>query len=127
MARAWPVSDSSDLPPPHLTTPFPRVSSDFGRVVRGGVSVFNPPTLDKSLLLMQNGGMSENTIGAKVRTIRETHGYSREYVAFNVGVSTSTIIRLEMESRVPKARTLKRIADFLDTTTDELLTGEATA
>jgi len=70
--------------------------------------------------------MSENTIGATVRTIRETHGYSREYVAFTVGVSTSTIIRLEMESRVPNAYTLKRIADLLDTTVDDLLTGEAT-
>lgn len=76
---------------------------------------------------MQDGGMSETTIGAKVRTIREAHGYSREHVAFTIGVSTSTIIRLEMESRIPKARTLKRIADFLDTTVDELLTGEATA
>lgn len=78
-------------------------------------------------MLMQDDGMSENTIGAKVRTIREAHGYSREYVAFNVGVSTSTIIRLEMESRVPNAYTLKRIADLLDTTVDDLLTGEATA
>ena len=69
--------------------------------------------------------MSETSIGARVRTAREKTGLSREHIAFWVGISTSTITRLENESRVPTGDTMRRIADCIGVTVDELLGQDA--
>lgn len=69
--------------------------------------------------------MSETSIGTKVRKARESLGRSREQIAFAVGVSTSTVTRLENEDRIPNALALKRIADELGVSLDALLTPAA--
>lgn len=70
--------------------------------------------------------MSETSIGTKVRSEREALGRSREQLAFRIGVSTSTVTRLENQDRVPSVATLKRIADELGMTIDALLTPQST-
>ena len=65
--------------------------------------------------------MSETSIGTKVRNVREAAGRSREQLAFRVGVSVSTVTRLENQNSIPNAPALKRIADDLGVTVDALL------
>lgn len=65
--------------------------------------------------------MSETTPGQIVRSARESAGLTREQLALRAGVSTSTIARLELADRLPKAHGLGRIAAVLDVPVASLL------
>jgi transcriptional regulator with XRE-family HTH domain len=55
-----------------------------------------------------------------VRRAREDRGLTRFQLAAQVGISISTIDRLENEGKLPNAQTLFRIADALGVTVDSL-------
>jgi DNA-binding XRE family transcriptional regulator len=61
------------------------------------------PVADSDLDLL------DTAVGAKIRSIREERGMSRERLAVNAGVSMSTIVKIET-GRPALARTLHRIA-----------------
>lgn len=57
-----------------------------------------------------------------VRSRRTDRGISREKLAREVGVSTSTIVRLERDNKLPNAHALVRVAARLDLSVEALLT-----
>ena len=60
-------------------------------------------------------------IGDKLKQLREQRDYSQGYVADTLGISRVNYNRYENNNREPDGETLKRIADFFDVSTDELL------
>jgi transcriptional regulator with XRE-family HTH domain len=65
--------------------------------------------------------LAPHTIGHDVRIAREDAGLTREALAAQVHVSTSTVTRLEREDRLPNPAYLARIADALGLSLDRLL------
>jgi transcriptional regulator with XRE-family HTH domain len=65
--------------------------------------------------------MSKLRYGKTARSRREQLGISREKLAYRASVSTSTIVRLENEDRLPNALILAAIAAELDVTSSYLL------
>lgn len=61
------------------------------------------------------------TPGRVIREARGNSGLSREKLAAEVGVSTSTIIRLERDDQLPNVAALVRIAARLDVPVIDLL------
>lgn len=61
------------------------------------------------------------TPGRKVRQAREALGLSREALAYESDVSTSTVARLELYERLPATLPLARIAARLQLRVDDLL------
>lgn len=59
--------------------------------------------------------------GSQVRRRREELGLTREMLAHNSGVSTSTVARLELDDKLPSAEGLARIARQLGISLDGLL------
>lgn len=69
-----------------------------------------------------------NSPGQVVRTARTRAGLSREKLAAETNVSTSTIVRLERTDALPNVNALVRIATRLDVPVADLLpTPEAAA
>ena len=60
-------------------------------------------------------------IGDKLKQLREQRDYSQGYVADTLGISRVNYNRYENNNREPDGETLKRIADFFNVSTDELL------
>lgn len=60
-------------------------------------------------------------VAALVREAREAHGLSRAKIATRIGVSPSTIARLELEAHLPAAVTLAGLANVLGLSLDDLL------
>lgn len=58
--------------------------------------------------------MAEPNVGQRVRHRREELGLSRETVAAQAGISSSTVARLELQGAVPKLAILRRIAVVID-------------
>ena len=59
-----------------------------------------------------------SAIGNKLKKIREIRNYSQEYVAAQIGISQSTLARMEKnETAISEAR-LKQIAEVLNTTVE---------
>jgi transcriptional regulator with XRE-family HTH domain len=65
--------------------------------------------------------MSKLSCGEIVRRQREHLGLTREQLAAQCGVSTSTIARLELNNQLPKTRSLSAIANRLGIPVSELL------
>ena len=59
--------------------------------------------------------------GQLVRQAREAQGLSRDRLAYSLGTSVSTIVRFELEDRLPKARMVAAIAKALDIPVSDLL------
>jgi transcriptional regulator with XRE-family HTH domain len=63
------------------------------------------------------------TPGERIRTAREAVGLSRERLAYEAEVSTSTVARLELSSRLPNALALARIAARVGVPIADLIPG----
>ena len=65
------------------------------------------------------------TISQKLRKLRDAKGYSQEYVAENMGVSPSTVSRIETDCSSAKVEQLQAYCDILDITLGELFACDA--
>lgn len=65
-----------------------------------------------------------NTLGSRIRQVREKKGWSRERLAKLVGCDYSSVSKYEKDERTPSTDMLTKIASSLGVTTDYLLTGE---
>lgn len=65
--------------------------------------------------------------GQVIRAAREDAGLSREKLAYETGVSTSTLARLELRNRLPNALALARIAARVGVSVADLLPSERAA
>lgn len=59
--------------------------------------------------------------GSLVRRARESSGYTRERLAAEVGVSVSTLARLENSNQIPNAEALARITKAVGISLDDVL------
>jgi transcriptional regulator with XRE-family HTH domain len=71
--------------------------------------------------------MSKLRCGTRVRQRREEIGLSRERLARDADVSTSTVTRLELNNKLPNTVNLLRIARILNLPLDELVADEVEA
>lgn len=62
--------------------------------------------------------------GTKIRMVRESRGYSQEYVAGKLNLDQSSYSRLESNQTKLDVDTLTKLADILGVPTSELLTSE---
>lgn len=62
-----------------------------------------------------------NNFNENLRTARERKGFSQKEVAENIGVAKSTYSLYESGNREPNVQTIKKIADILNVSADELL------
>lgn len=60
-------------------------------------------------------------LGSRLTTFRKAKGLSQEILAEDAGISLRTLQRIEKEGTNPHGDTLKRIAEVLDISMDELL------
>lgn len=65
--------------------------------------------------------MSEKQLSKRVKDLRNRRGISQELLAENSGLSLRTIQRIENGETEPRGDTLKRLADTLNVTPDELI------
>lgn len=63
-------------------------------------------------------------LGARVRALREEQGLAREALAYQAGVSTSTLRGLETGRHDPLLRSVASVAAVLGTTIDDLIRTE---
>lgn len=63
-------------------------------------------------------------LGAKLRHFRDKKNYSQEYMAEHLGVTQSTYSRWEAGEVIPKLDMLKRAAELLEVSEQQLLTSE---
>lgn len=68
--------------------------------------------------------MEQNRLSERIKSLRKEKGVSQTIMAKEVGVSYSQYSRYEARDAQPPAETLKRIADYLDTSVDFLLYGD---
>ena len=64
-------------------------------------------------------------ISQKLKRIRVAKGYSQEYIAETMGVSTSTISRIEADCNTAKIEQLQTYCEILNTTLSELFACDA--
>jgi SOS-response transcriptional repressors (RecA-mediated autopeptidases) len=62
-----------------------------------------------------------DTMGKKIKTLRETYEYSQGQLAIKIQVSRSLISLWESDNRKPGYNELQKLADLFDVTTDYLL------
>lgn len=60
------------------------------------------------------------TIGQRVRTLREQHGYSQAALGSLIGVEQSQISNIENGYGEPSLKTLRRLARVFEVSLDEL-------
>jgi transcriptional regulator with XRE-family HTH domain len=65
--------------------------------------------------------------GTRIRAAREQIGASRERLAADVGVSVSTLVRLENHDQLPNPEALARIVHAVGLSLDELLVADRAA
>lgn len=65
--------------------------------------------------------MSEKQLSKRVKELRNRRGISQELLAEDSGLSLRTIQRIENGETEPRGDTLKRLADTLNVTPDELI------
>lgn len=61
------------------------------------------------------------TLGERLKSLREKAGLTREEAAAELKISYWTLAKYETNERSPDNATLKKLADFYNTTTDYLL------
>ncbi len=64
-------------------------------------------------------------ISQKLRKLRDAKGYSQEYIAENMGVSPSTVSRIETDCSAAKVEQLQMYCNILDITLCELFACDA--
>lgn len=64
-------------------------------------------------------------ISQKLRNLRDTKGYTQEYIAENMGVSPSTVSRIETDCSSAKVEQIQAYCDILDITLGELFADDA--
>lgn len=62
-----------------------------------------------------------NNLGKRIRSARESAGFTQEFLAESVGVSRTAVARWEKGDIEPKLQNLICIAEFLNVSTDWLL------
>lgn len=66
--------------------------------------------------------LERETLGSRVRGLRETAGLTQEALAQGAGISRITLVRLENGKRIPKLDTLRAVATVLERPVEDLLT-----
>ena len=61
------------------------------------------------------------TLGEKIKYLREEKGVTQQTMADTLNINRVTVTGYEVGRRIPDVFTLKKIADYLDTTIDYLL------
>lgn len=77
-------------------------------------------------LMAEWGARSKPALGQRIRSLREAAGINREVFAVGAGISSRTVIRVELGHHRPSLRTLERMAGALGVTVSELLEGNGT-
>jgi transcriptional regulator with XRE-family HTH domain len=62
-----------------------------------------------------------NSLGNRLKSLRNIKGLSQRQLAKILNVAPSTLAMYELDKREPDYETLKKIADFFEVTTDFLL------
>lgn len=62
-----------------------------------------------------------DTLGSKLKKLREEKGFTLEYVANRLNTTKTSIGRYEKNVREPKSEIINSLADFYDVSTDYLL------
>ena len=65
-----------------------------------------------------------NSLAYTVRTLRRRQALTQEELAEKAGLSATTVANLETDSHEPSVRTLRKIADALNVTPQQLLDGQ---
>jgi transcriptional regulator with XRE-family HTH domain len=62
-----------------------------------------------------------DTLGSKLKNLREENGFTLEYVANKLKTTKTSIGRYEKNDREPKSEMITSLADFYNVSTDYLL------
>lgn len=62
-----------------------------------------------------------DTLGSKLKKLREEKGFTLEYVATRLNTTKTSIGRYEKNDREPKSEMINSLADFYNVSTDYLL------
>lgn len=62
-----------------------------------------------------------DTLGSKLKKLREENGFTLEYVAKHLKTTKTSIGRYEKNDREPKSEMITALADFYNVSTDYLL------
>ena len=63
----------------------------------------------------------ESTIGKRIKTARERHGWTQAEVESKCGVCHSWLAQFESDRRAPSARNIVRLCKALNVSSDEIL------
>ena len=66
----------------------------------------------------------QNTLGARIAYLRKKKGMTQEELAEKMGISSQAVSKWENDVSCPDIQSLPKLARMLDTSVDELLTGE---
>lgn len=72
---------------------------------------------------MMDARIEINGIGKRLRRLRNQHGYSRVYVADEIGYAAHTIECWELETFYPNALAVARLSEIYETSADYILKG----
>ena len=67
--------------------------------------------------------LKELTLGRRIQTLRKQQGLTQEALAERMGVSPQAVSKWENDQSCPDVMSLPRLAQYLDVSTDLLLTG----
>ena len=70
---------------------------------------------------MASAKMSPTTIGAKIRALRENANLSLREVAYNIGIDTSLLGKIERNERHPTKEQLNQVAAFFKVNKKQLI------
>lgn len=70
---------------------------------------------------MKGAGMNKDTIGNRLKTVREEHELSQRELAAEMGVSNSSISRIEKDESLPGTKTLIAYMDYFCISADWIL------
>lgn len=62
-----------------------------------------------------------DTLGSRLKHLREENGFTLEYVATSLNTTKTSIARYEKNDREPKSEMISALADFYNVSTDYLL------
>ena len=73
------------------------------------------------------GDKSKESVGSRVRELREERGYSREGLAESADISVKFLYEIETDKKGFSAHTLMKLAEALGVSTDYIMMGHAKA
>lgn len=88
------------------------------------MSTYVVPWLWSDYLMAERPSPVVESLGQKIRSMREAAGINREVFAVRAGLSSRTVIRVELGHHQPSLRTLRCIAEALGVSVAELLNGD---